>query len=146
LMKILMVPRPSKALNTLITLGLLKEFLPELLEGRLMRQNRYHRFTVLKHVLETVDNVKATPLLRLTALLHDIAKPRVRFKEKGVWRFHGHEKASAEIAEGIMKRLKFSNQMIGSVTHLIKNHLIGYSPKWTDAAVRRLINGWDRIR
>jgi tRNA nucleotidyltransferase (CCA-adding enzyme) len=38
-----------------------------------------------------------------------------------------------------MKRLKFSNQMIGEVTHLIENHLIGYNPKWTDAAVRRLI-------
>ena len=139
LMKILMVPRPSKGFNTLITLGLLKEFLPELLEGRLMRQNRYHRFTVLKHVLVTVDNVKATPLLRLTALLHDVAKPRVRIKEDGTWRFNGHEKASARLAEKIMQRMKFSNQMIGDVTHLIENHLIGYNPKWTDAAVRRLI-------
>ena len=139
LMKILMIPKPSKALNTLITLGLLKEFLPELLEGRLKRQNHYHRFTILKHVLETVDNVKATPVLRLTALLHDVAKPRVRVKEKGTWRFKGHEKASAVLGEKIMKRLKFSNQMIAQVTHLIESHLIGYNPRWTDAAVRRFI-------
>ncbi|EFK06384.1 putative tRNA adenylyltransferase [delta proteobacterium NaphS2] len=139
LMKILMVPKPSKDFNTLITLGLLKEFLPELLEGRLKRQNRYHRFTILKHVLETVDNVKATPVLRLTALLHDVAKPRVRVKEKGTWRFKGHEKASAKLGEKIMKRLKFSKQMIAEVTHLIRSHLIGYNPRWTDAAVRRFI-------
>ncbi len=139
LMKILMTSNPSKAFNTLITLGLIKEFLPELLEGRLKRQNHYHRFTILKHVLETVDNVAPAPVLRLTALLHDIAKPRIRFKEKGIWRFHAHEKASAVLAEEIMKRLKFGNRIIQEVTHLIANHLIGYSPQWSDAAVRRLI-------
>ena len=78
-------------------------------------------------------------MLRVTALLHDIAKPRIRFKEKGTWRFHGHEKASAVLAEEIMKRLKFGNGIIQEVTHLIANHLIGYSPRWSDTAVRRLI-------
>ncbi len=140
LMKILLVKKPSRALNSLATLGLLKVFLPELLEGRLKRQNHYHRYTILKHIFLTVDNVDPTPLLRLTALFHDIAKPRIRFKEGGIWRFHAHEKASAVLAEEIMKRLKFSNQMIQKVTHLIKNHIIGYKPQWSDAAVRRLIN------
>jgi tRNA nucleotidyltransferase (CCA-adding enzyme) len=46
-----------------------------------------------------------------------------------------------------MKRLKFSNKMIRDVTHLIKNHLIGYNAGWSDAAVRRLIKrvGTDSI-
>jgi len=139
LMKILLVPIPSKAFNTLVTVGLLKEFLPELLEGRLKRQNHYHRYTILKHILKTVDYVEPRPALRLTALLHDIAKPRIRFKKDGVWRFHAHEKASAELAGHIMKRLRFSNLMIRQVTHLIASHIIGYTPDWTDAAVRRLI-------
>ncbi|MCG6878122.1 MAG: HD domain-containing protein [Deltaproteobacteria bacterium] len=139
LMKILTIPKPSKAINTLIRLGLLREFLPELLEGRLKRQNHYHRFTILKHILLTVDTVAPSPVLRLTALLHDIAKPRVRVKENGIWRFKGHEEASAELAEEIMKRLKFGNQMIAEVTHLIESHLIGYNPQWTDAAIRRFI-------
>jgi len=86
-----------------------------------------------------VDHVKPDPLLRVTALLHDIAKPRIRTKIEGTWRFHGHEKASAVLAEEIMKRLKFSNEMIRNVTHLITNHLIGYNAGWSDAAVRRLI-------
>lgn len=139
LMKILMVKIPSKSFNTLVRTDLLRVFLPELLEGRLKRQNRYHRYTILKHVLKTVDHVKPDPLLRLTALLHDIAKPRIRKKVDGVFRFHGHEKASALLAGKIMKRLKFSNRMIREVTHLIENHLIGYNPGWNDAAVRRLI-------
>jgi tRNA nucleotidyltransferase (CCA-adding enzyme) len=139
LMKILLIKKPSRALNSLATLGLLKVFLPELLEGRLKRQNHYHRYTILKHIFLTVDNVAPTPLLRLTALFHDIAKPRIRFKEGGIWRFHAHEKASAVLAEEIMKRLKFSNRMIRDVAHLIKNHIIGYKPQWSDTAVRRLI-------
>jgi tRNA nucleotidyltransferase (CCA-adding enzyme) len=139
LMKILMVQKPSGYFNTLVTTGLLKAFIPELLEGRLKRQNRYHRYTILKHIFKTVDHVKPNPLLRVTALLHDIAKPRIRKKMDGTWRFHGHEKASALLAEEIMKRLKFSNKMIREVTHLIKNHLIGYNSEWSDAAVRRLI-------
>ncbi len=139
LLKILMVQKPSGAFNTLARTGLLKTFLPELLEGHLKRQNQYHRYTILKHILKTVDHVKPDPLLRVTALLHDIAKPRIRKKIDGIWRFHGHEKASALLAEEIMKRLKFSNKMIGDVTHLIKNHLIGYNSQWSDVAVRRLI-------
>ena len=139
LLKILMVQKPSKSFNTLARLGLLKIFLPELLEGRLKRQNQYHRYTIFKHILKTIDHVKPDPLLRVTALLHDIAKPRIRFKKDGIWRFHGHEKASALLAEEIMTRLKFSNKMIREVTHLIKSHLIGYNAQWSDAAVRRLI-------
>ncbi len=139
LLKILMVKKPSNNFNTLARTGLLKTFMPELLEGHLKRQNQYHRYTILKHTLKTVDYVKTDPLLRVTALLHDIAKPRIRKKIEGTWRFHGHEKASALLAEEIMKRLKFSDKMIQDVTHLIKNHLIGYNSEWSDAAVRRLI-------
>ena len=86
-----------------------------------------------------MDYVKPDPLLRVTALFHDIAKPRIRAKIEGTWRFHGHEKESALLAEEIMKRLKFSNEMIRKATHLIKNHLIGYNSGWSNAAVRRLI-------
>ena len=139
LMKVLMVQKPSGYFNTLATTGLLKAFIPELLEGRLKRQNRYHRYTILKHILKTVDYVRPDPLLRVTALFHDIAKPRIRAKIEGTWRFHGHEKESALLAEEIMKRLKFSNNMIRKATHLIKNHLIGYNSGWSNAAVRRLI-------
>ena len=147
LMKILMVPVPSGAFNTLARVGLLKEFLPELLEGHLKRQNHYHRYTIFKHILETVDHVAPTRALRLTALLHDIAKPRIRTKVDGVWQFHGHEKASAILAGEIMNRLKFSKALTQEVTHLIKHHLIGYNANWHDAAVRRLIKkvGHDHI-
>ena len=83
----------------------------------------------------------------MAALFHDIAKPRVREKIKGEWRFYGHEKASAELARQIMERLRFSKDMIKRTTSLIRHHMIDYDSKWTDGAVRRLIRrvGKDQI-
>ena len=108
LMKVLLSPKPSIGFNLMVRTGLIRHFLPELLEGYRMRQNTFHRYTVFKHVMETLDRVEPTPVLRLTALLHDIAKPRVREKIEGQWRFLGHESASASLSEEIMNRLIFS--------------------------------------
>jgi len=139
LMKVLMSSKPSVGFNLMRRTGILRQFLPELLEGYLKRQNSHHRYTVYKHIMETLDRVEPHPLLRLTALLHDIAKPRVREKIAGRWRFFGHEAASADLAAEILERLRFSRIMIGKVTNLIQHHMIDYHSHWSDAAVRRLI-------
>jgi tRNA nucleotidyltransferase/poly(A) polymerase len=139
LIKVLMSSKPSVGFNLMRRTGLLKQFLPELLEGYLKRQNAHHRYTVYKHIMETLDRVEPQPLLRITALLHDIAKPRIREKIDGKWRFFGHEAASANLAAEILERLRFSRVMIGKVTNLIQHHMIDYHSQWSDAAVRRLI-------
>ena len=139
LIKVLISSKPSVGFNLMRRTGLLKQFLPELLEGYLKRQNAQHRYTVYKHVMETLDRVEPEPLLRVTALLHDIAKPRVREKIDGKWRFFGHEAASADLAVEILERLRFSRVMIGTVTSLIRHHMIDYHSQWSDAALRRLI-------
>ena len=139
LVKILMGPKPSLGFNLMRRTGLLEQVLPELIEGVLKRQNHHHRHTIYKHIMETTDRVDATPVSRLTALFHDIAKPRVREKIKGRWRFLGHEDASAELAVEIMNKFRFSRHMIEKVAFLIRHHVIGYRPQWSDAAVRRLI-------
>ncbi|MFH1628265.1 MAG: CCA tRNA nucleotidyltransferase [Pseudomonadota bacterium] len=139
ILKILMTRKPSCGFNLMFRTSLLKQVLPELLEGYLKRQNAYHRFTIYKHIMETIDGVPPNSVLRLTALLHDIAKPRVREKVRGEWRFLGHEKASAELAREIMERLRFSKAIIGRVTNLIAHHMIWYDSDWSDGAVRRLI-------
>ena len=119
--------------------GLLKVFLPELLEGYLKRQNRYHRYTIYRHIMETIDQVDPNPVLRLTALFHDIAKPRCREKVEGQWRFLGHVEASSGLAGEIMGRLRFGNEITKQVTHLIAHHIIDYGPQWSDGAVRRFV-------
>ncbi|MCF8143953.1 MAG: HD domain-containing protein [Deltaproteobacteria bacterium] len=139
LMKLLMTSKPSGSFYLMVRTGLLKTFLPELLEGYLKQQNHHHRHTIFRHITETIDQVRPDPVLRLTALLHDIAKPRSRVKHRGTWRFCGHEKESALLAEEILNRLRFSREVVRRVTHLIRHHMIGYDPGWSDAAIRRLI-------
>jgi poly(A) polymerase/tRNA nucleotidyltransferase (CCA-adding enzyme) len=65
----------------------------------------------------------------------------VRKKINGEFRFLGHETESAKLAREIMERLKFSNEMIGQITHLILHHMsmVGYDAGWNDGAMRRLI-------
>jgi tRNA nucleotidyltransferase/poly(A) polymerase len=139
LLKVLMSSKPSLGFNLMARTGLLKQILPEVLEGVRKRQNHHHRYTIYKHIMETMDRVDASPILRLTALFHDIAKPRVRKKVDGRWRFLGHETSSADLAAEIMNRLKFSRHVIDQVVNLIRHHMIGYRPQWSDGAVRRLI-------
>jgi len=147
LMKILMSPRPSMGFKIMRKTGLLKYFLPELLEGYLKRQNPLHQYTIFRHIMETIDRVDPVPVLRLTALFHDIAKPRVREKIGDRWRFFGHAEASAGLSEEIMGRLRFSRDIIKKVTNLIRYHMIDYHSGWSDGAVRRLIRrvGQDQI-
>jgi putative nucleotidyltransferase with HDIG domain len=89
--------------------------------------------------METIDHIPPTPVLRLAALLHDIAKPRVREKINGEFHFYNHEKASADTAREIMERLRFSNEEVRKVAKLISLHMIDYSRDWSEGAVRRLI-------
>jgi poly(A) polymerase/tRNA nucleotidyltransferase (CCA-adding enzyme) len=139
LLKILMVKKPSTGLNLMRKTGLLKGILPEILEGYRKRQNNYHKYTIYRHTMETVDAIEKEPVLRLSALFHDIAKPRVREKISGRWRFFGHATASAELTKEIMMRLKFSNDRIACVTNLIANHMFDYKQELSDRAVRRFI-------
>jgi len=41
------------------------------------------------------------------------------------------------LAEDLLRRLRFSNEICGYVTELVRDHLVVYDPSWTDAAVRR---------
>lgn len=147
ILKILMVRKPSIGFNLMRKSGLLKRILPELIEGYKKRQNNYHKYTIYKHMMETVDSIEKDPVLRLSALFHDIAKPRVRKKIEERWRFFGHAKASTELTREIMMRLKFSNEWIARVTGLIAHHMFDYKQELSDRAVRRFIKrvGIDNI-
>jgi len=139
LLRILLARKPSKGFTLMRKTGLLKRILPEPLEGYRKRQNDFHRYTIYRHIMKTVDSVEPGPVLRLSALFHDIAKPRVRKKTNGRWRFLGHAGASVELTKQIMTRLRFSNDMIARVTNLIANHMFEYKRELTDKALRRLI-------
>lgn len=143
-------PKPSVGIELMRESGLLNIFLPELLEGRGVEQKLFHAHDVYWHALKSCDVAHDT--VKLAALLHDIAKPQT---DMGDGHFYGHDKMGSEMAEKIMKRLKFSSSEIKKVKILIENHMFyyphieeGMSEKekrniemhqWSDAAVRRFI-------
>ena len=95
-----------------------------------------HMYTVGEHTLHAMCEVPSDPMLRLTMLLHDIAKPECRKTDvDGVDHFKGHAEASAVMADNILRRLKFDNDTRKEVVNLIRWHDL--RPKPEDAAVRK---------
>lgn len=147
LVKLLKSPKPSVGLKLLESTNIMKLFLPELLEGRNCIQNDvrgYHVFDVLDHNFYSCDGAPVHKVnVRLAALLHDIGKPAskvVRNTDQGeIYTFFNHEKYSETIARKLLTKLRFSNNEINNVCHLIENHMFHYEESWSDAAIRRFI-------
>jgi len=146
LSKLLTGERPIDGLVTLIVTDLMKFIIPELLEGMgIMHNNK--PYDVLEHILLTCQNIKNDLILRLTALLHDIAKPRTMESKDGIIKFPYHHVKSAELAREILKNLRFDKKTINTVTHLIENHMFFYYPDYPISEARKLVSeiGWENI-
>lgn len=63
-------------------------------------------------------------ILKLTALLHDIAKPQTKtLDETGRTRFFGHSEMGAEMAEARLSHLRLSSRGIAMVSKMVEQHL-----------------------
>src|SRR4029450_10398450 len=93
--KLMGVRAPSDGLGFLLETGLAEEFLPELAAMRLEQDPIHHHKDVLAHTIAVVANTSPDRLLRLSALFHDVGKPKTRsFGPNGVM-FHHHEVVGA---------------------------------------------------
>ena len=155
--KILQSKKPSVGLKLMEKTGILTLFIPELSQCRGVIQSDYrgfHKFDVLDHLFYACDGAVQDKLnVRLAALFHDIGKPDAKkivtqqaFNVKTgktenveTVTFYNHEKISRDITEKVLTRLKFSNDMIKNVCHLVNEHMFHYEENWTNAAVRRFI-------
>jgi len=140
-LKAMRADKPSVAFEAMRRTSILGITCPELLESVGCEQNKWHQFDVWGHAMACLDACRPEPILRVAALLHDVAKPRTRaFSDKTEdYTFYEHERVGAEMAEPLLARLRFSNDERARITALIRNHLICYQDDWTDAAVRRWI-------
>ena len=83
--------------------------------------------------------VRPDKVLRLTMLLHDIAKPVMRkTDENGRDHFKMYAVKSEEMSKQILRRLKFDNDTIRRVTRLVKWH--DDRPEGSMRSVRRAVN------
>ena len=136
LMKLLASPHPEKVWD-LYELGITAVIMPEFDRCMETAQNtKHHMYTVGEHTIRALCEIPSDPMLRLTMLLHDIAKPECRKTDvDGVDHFKGHAEASAVMADNILRRLKFDNDTRKEVVNLIRWHDL--RPKPEDAAVRK---------
>ncbi len=119
--------------------GLFDLLFPAVGRGRGVEQNRYHRWDVYVHTVETVARAEPDPEVRLAAMFHDLGKPATRKWQKGDYTFYNHERVSAEIAEADLDHYRFGQRMRDRVVRLVANHMFHYEATWSDAAVRRFM-------
>jgi tRNA nucleotidyltransferase (CCA-adding enzyme) len=108
---------------------------------------------VWAHLLATVDAIgRHRPMLRVTALLHDVGKPAVVLAASGGERFPGHAGAGAALARQVLRRLKCSNADTDRAVHLIAQHSDVPRADAPAAEVRRWLRRvgppfvWDLLR
>lgn len=152
LVAILAAPAAGAGLRMLDDLGVLPVLLPESLAMRTTQQPAPHRFDVWEHSLRAVeaadavvaeldvlepwgetlrvhlaqdlgDKVTRRVVLKLGALLHDIAKPETLRREAGRIRFIGHDAKGAGRARRVAERFRFSRRAAELVERLVAEHL-----------------------
>ena len=154
--KLLTSDNPHKLIDA-YDLGITNVIFPEF--NQMMetdQENPHHIYNVGVHSLKAVKYIRKDTLLeesiaacdkkekyyhilRWCMLLHDVGKIETKTKgEDGYDHFYGHEIKGAILGKEILKRLKFDNETIDTVTKLIKWHEddLPQTPK----AMRKQIN------
>ncbi len=128
--------------------GLLTEILPDLAPLKGCLQNRHHLYDVFEHTMKAYDHLeillnelkKVLPdtftqiqqyvdknrpaLIKCAILLHDIGKPLVKSTDSnGRSHFYGHARKSADLAQKISQKLRFSNHEKQFIDFIIRNHM-----------------------
>lgn len=121
--KIIVSDNPS-LLKTAYETGLTAQFIPELdLCFNTVQNNPHHCYNVGDHIIKAIESIEPDKTLRLTMLLHDIAKPLCKKTgEDGIDHFHGHQIKSSEMAVEILRRLKYDNDTIDKTKRFVKYH------------------------
>lgn len=92
------------------------------------QHTKHHNRDLWRHTTYSVKSIDKMPLLRMSMLLHDIGKPKAcKRDEDGTSHFKGHPKYSAEMAETILRRLKYPTDFIETCVTLIKYHDVRFN-------------------
>jgi tRNA nucleotidyltransferase/poly(A) polymerase len=151
--RILLQPDSANAWNAIAATPLFDSLFPELVPMKGCEQGGYHHLDVWNHTVLALQNFEEflstigetfgqdaqslkeylessagtldrKRLLKWVVLLHDSGKPQTReLKEPGRWRFHGHEHTGSNLAQALLKRLKFARKDAQLVSLLIEQHL-----------------------
>lgn len=152
--KTLVAPYCARGLDAMMESGLLATsatarahgkprevaILPELVHLAGLRQNpRYHAYDAWNHTLAVVETLPPELTVRWAGLLHDVAKGMegIRGEKDGQPTDYGHAEAGAQMAQGILRRLGYSNAFAKRVAWLVREHM-GCAPRDKKGALRWL--------
>ncbi len=154
--KIIMSDNPGDGIKEMKKLEILKHVVPELEEGIGVTQNKEHIYTVWDHNVRALQHSsdKKFPLeVRLSALFHDLGKPRTKVGEGPESTFYNHEVVGARMTAQVLSRLRYSKKFTEKVVKLVRWHLFFSDVDIiTLSAVRRLVsnvgseNVWDLMK
>jgi poly(A) polymerase len=129
--KILTRGGARRGFELMAQIGMLKEILPEI--DRLQKVEQPSRFhpegDVWQHTLMMLEllpkeDSNVNILLAWASLLHDTGKAITRTEDENGVHFYGHVQSGEEIADNIMRRLRFSRAQRETVLNLIHYHMV----------------------
>ncbi|MBE3583961.1 MAG: CCA tRNA nucleotidyltransferase [Limnochordaceae bacterium] len=124
-LRLLAAPDPQWGLWELQDLDLLFRIIPELAATHHFPQDKPGVPTLLDHLIRAVQNVPPDPILRLAALLHDIAKPATAtMSPDGQVHFYCHDTLGAEMASRIAASLRLPRSQADRLASLIRMHMV----------------------
>lgn len=101
------------------------EYIPEFWECIGFNQNNpYHIYDVFSHTIHALESCSSSDIIvKLAVLFHDIGKPRCYSEdENGIGHFYQHAKVGADMADEIMERLGFDEEIRKKTVQLIHYH------------------------
>lgn len=123
--KIMKLGKLRQAVKLMSATKLLKYIMPEIEALKGVKQNpKWHQEgDVYKHTLMVLKEAPPGVENQMAALLHDVGKPATSMLIEDEIKSHGHEEVGAEIAEAILRRLKFDGTTIEHIKKMVRNHM-----------------------
>ncbi len=119
-----------RGLELLVDSGLIRYFLPEVLDllGCEQPPQWHPEGDVYVHtciMLEMLGSEEVSLSLALSVLLHDIGKPATYTYDEADERirFNGHDGVGAAMSEEILRRMKYPNDTVEDVRVMVANHM-----------------------
>lgn len=129
-------PHAGRGLELLDASGLLQEILPEIAAMKGVEQPaEFHPegdvFQHTKLMLEMMSDAASQELgppndrtvLAFAVLLHDVGKPPTFQRAPDRIRFNDHDRIGAEMADTILRRLRFTNDQIEKIVRCVSEHM-----------------------
>ncbi|HUI08174.1 MAG TPA: CCA tRNA nucleotidyltransferase [Verrucomicrobiae bacterium] len=144
LIKVFTRANPGRGLQLLDESGLLTQILPEVaaMKGVAQPPEFHPEGDVFQHTKLMLELLPPRPGTRLAfaVLLHDVGKPPTFQRAPDRIRFDDHDRVGAEIAETILRRLRFPNDEIEKIVLCVAEHMrFQHVQEMRPAKLRRIL-------